>query len=117
MKDPDERRVTLSHERTCAGAIEGWLKKMGAGADPMLIASQPAGQSAGDLLQLCRDIQAQQQPDSAGDTGVLGRLQGQRPSGVFVMRSDTGSETLGEVERRERSAVQADCMELIQLQP
>ena len=112
VKDPDERRVTLSHERTCAGAIEGWLRKMGAGADSQLIASQPAGQSAGDLLQLCRDIQAQQQPDSAGGTDVLGRLQGQRPSSVFVMRTDTGSDTLSEVERRERSAVQADCMEL-----
>eukprot|EP00966_Prymnesium_polylepis_P225144 5207108-Prymnesium_polylepis.1 len=74
---------------------------MGAGADSVIIASQPTGQSAGDLLELCRDIQAQAQPqaDSAGNNGVLGLLQGQRPPVVFAMRSDTSSETVSEVER------------------
>eukprot|EP00966_Prymnesium_polylepis_P328139 7383948-Prymnesium_polylepis.1 len=52
-KDADQRAVVLSHDRTTAGAIEGWLKSMGPGADPAIHGSLPPSQDAGDLLHTC----------------------------------------------------------------
>ena len=116
-----DRGVVLSHTRTCAGAIEQWLRSMGSVADPAMLRSMPHNQAAGDLLHSCLSI-SQQLLGSAppggvavGPSGVsssttVGRLQ-------WVVRCRALIRILfgyvdGAREKRERGALQADVLAL-----
>ena len=76
---------------------------MGAAADPVLLAGLPAGQSAGDLLQTCLGMLQQANAATVTESAAVAR-----PPLRVTVRSDQGGDTLSELEKRERSAVQAD---------
>eukprot|EP00966_Prymnesium_polylepis_P334453 7389831-Prymnesium_polylepis.1 len=89
----------MLHHRTYDGAVEKWLKSMGAAADPAILAGLPDQQEAGDLLQTCV---AMLPVDGAGGvSGASGSLHEQQPPLHLSIRSDTGSDALSEFERRE----------------
>eukprot|EP00966_Prymnesium_polylepis_P004559 104601-Prymnesium_polylepis.1 len=115
--DASRRAVVLSHTRTCAGAIEQWLKRMGSVADPAMLRSMPHNQDAGDLLHSCLSISQQlfggAPPDSGAGGSSSGGLSAAASAPVrVVVRSSTDSDTLSEHEKRERGALQADVLAL-----
>ena len=108
VADKEQREIILSHEVTRAGQFESWLKRMGPQADPALISGMggSTGLDAGELLQIFIEM--------AGATGGPKGFDLPSASNAFdgrvrfTVRTDHGGDTISDLEKRERSAIQAD---------
>ena len=109
--DDTKRAVIDRHEATRLSKVEAWLKSGGDLLDPFLLKSQGGGKDAGDLLAIC--LSAREARDAINPSqGVTPTPAPPRERLRVHVRTDTGSEVISELERRERSQLASDMVVL-----
>ena len=109
--DDTKRAVIDRHEATRLSKVEAWLKSGGDLLDPFLLKAQGGGKDAGDLLAIC--LSAREARDAINPSqGVTQTPAPPRERLRVHVRTDTGSEVISELERRERSQLASDMVVL-----
>ena len=109
-RDAERRAIILSHEATAAGYFETWLRAMGPTADPAIISgcAGSTGLDAGALLLMFLPLHEAAQKAEAKQSEGASMSSLPRNGFHVTVRTDHGGDSVSELEKRERSGVQAD---------